>query len=228
MTQEQVIALLAQLQQQHPQAFKFNPLMYSFIKTKGILDEIKEFIPWILAIMIFVSSSLALSDYLSVFWQHLSYFQTQGFAILIIMLVMRLYMPLVLWQIKYSSESLYQHLKNSPLKLTIVILLQGLNLLYIESSVFQYILFFFALSFGFVRLYKESMFLETTTNQQKYLLQQIRRATFWAYRKSRKKYAQNQEKDYFMNLYKTLKNYENKLCATYKHQDIESYIDDIK
>ena len=52
---KQVSLYLNQLQQQYPQAFKRNFLFYSQIKTKGILDEAKEFIPWVLAVMIFCS-----------------------------------------------------------------------------------------------------------------------------------------------------------------------------
>lgn len=238
-THQQVIALVKHLEQQHPQAFKRHFLFYSMLKTKGLLDELKEIIPWILAIMIFVSSSIALSDMLKNIWQNLTDFQYMGLAILSIMLLMQLYLPVVIWQIKHSSDSLYQHLKNTPLKLGIVIILQALNVLYINSTILQYFLFFLALSFGFVRLYKESMFLDTTTLEQRYYLQQVRRATFWAYKQHQKltiqlKYQKksNQEAlkkqlEYFSALYLSLKSYENKMCNTYKYQDIESYMDDI-
>lgn len=237
MTQQQVIALLQHLQQQHPQAFKRNFLFYSLIKTKGIMDEIKEGIPWVLALMIFYSSAIVLSEYSSSYWLNLNAFQHLGVGILIVTVAMWIYAPFVIWQIKHSSSSLYEQLKNTPLKLTVVIVLQVLNLLYIESTILQYVLFFFAASFGFVRLYKENMFLETATPEQYYTLQQIRRATFWAYKKQstlklRAKFKTSselkQQQKYFNELYQSLKNYENKLCSSFKHTDIDSYIDDIK
>lgn len=240
MTHQQVIALFQHLQKQHPEAFKRNFLFYSLIKTKGIMDELKEIIPWILAGLIFISSTISVSRHFATLWPNLSDFQYTGTAILIIMLIMRLYSPYVLWQIKHSSNSLYQHLKNTPFKLSIVILLQSLNLLYIESSVLQYALFFFACSFGFVRLYKENMFLATTTLEQQYYLQQIRRATLWAYKNQKRLTLKSklasvdtqqhlqQQLSYFSELHQSLKNYENKMCSTYKHNDVESYMDDIK
>lgn len=238
-THQQVIALLQHLEQQHPQAFKHNFLFYSMLKTKGVLDEPKEIIPWLLAVMIFVSSSIVLSDSFKNIWQNLTDFQYMGLAILSSMLLMQLYLPVIIWQIKHSSESMYQHLKNTPLKLGIVIILQTLNLLYIHSSILQYFLFFLALSFGFVRLYKESMFLDKTSLEQRYYLQQIRRATFWAYKQQLKfklqlkyQHKSNQEmlkkqQHYFSELHNSLKSYENKMCNVYKYQDIESYMDDI-
>lgn len=237
---QQVIALFQQLQEQHPQAFKRNILFYSLLKTKGMLDELKEIIPWLLALMIFLSSAFTLAEYFSTLWIHLNSFQYMGSAIIVIMLIMRLYLPFIMWQIHHSSNSLYAHLKNTPLKLTIVIILQAINLLYIESSVLQFVLFFFALSLGFVRLYKESMFLEKTTAEQQYYLQQIRKATLWAYKKNRKAALKMKfktksdntllqaEQKYFHHLYLELKKYEDKMCNTYKHADIESYIDTIK
>lgn len=236
MNQEQVIALLAQLQQQHPQAFKRNFLFYSLLKTKGMMDELKELIPWVLALMIFYSTSIVLADYFSQFWDNLTTFHYMGMAILAIMLVIRIYTPFVIWQIKHSSSSLYEHLKNTSIKLSIVIVLQVINLIYIESNILQYLLFFFTLSFGFVRLYKESMFLDKTTSEQYYYLQQLRRVTLWAYKNQLKKNVQlklnqsserEKQQKYFAELHQTLKNYENKLCSTYKHMDIDSYMDEL-
>ena len=234
---QQVLALFEQLQQQHPQAFKRNFLFYSLLKTKGLMDELKEVIPWVLALMIFVSSAYTLSEYLAAFWTNLNNFQHMGAAILIIMVIMRLYLPYIMWQIKHSSESLFEHLKNTHMKLSIVIMLQAINLMSLESSILQYVLFFFAISFGFVRLYKESLFLEKTTIEQHYYLQQIRRATLWAYKKQIKlslKLKFNAKKDttalatehqYYQQLYADLKKYENKMCKTYKYEDLDSYMD---
>lgn len=237
---QQVVALFQQLQEQHPQAFKRNILFYSLLKTKGMLDELKEVIPWILAIMIFVSSAISLAEYFSTIWTNLNYFQYIGSALIMIMVFMRLYLPFIMWQMRHSSDSLYTHLKSTPTKLSIIIILQALNLLYIESSILQYVLFFFAISFGFIRLYKESLFLDQTTPEQQYYLQQIRKATLWAYKKSQKSMLKiklqpkgdttllQAEQKYFHQLHLELKKYENKMCNTYKHSNIESYINTIK
>ncbi len=54
MAQKKQAALyLQQLKQQYPAAFKHNDLFYSQLKTQGILDELKELIPWVLAAMNF-------------------------------------------------------------------------------------------------------------------------------------------------------------------------------
>ena len=237
MNHQQVIALFQQLQQQHPQAFKFNFLFYSLIKTKGMLDEFKEIIPWILACMIFSGGTISTADRLSELLPQISHFQAIGGAVLMMMMIMRLYLPYVVWQIKHSSDSVYQYIKNAPLKLTVVIILQAVNLVFLQSSVLMYVLFFFAISFGFIRVYKESLFLDQSTNEQHYYLQQIRRATLWAYKQSRKtalklklgkKDDQTLQKQhqYFVELHNTLKHYENKICLIYKYKDLDSYLDE--
>ncbi|WP_411688492.1 hypothetical protein [Acinetobacter indicus] len=56
MTPQQPLLFLQQLQQHHPAAFKRNFLLYGAIKIKGMLDEWKEILPWVLALLIFYSA----------------------------------------------------------------------------------------------------------------------------------------------------------------------------
>lgn len=238
---QDVINLIQQLQVQYPASLKRNYLFYSMLKVRGLFDEIKEALPWLLASMIFIPITISLYYFIQGIRPQFDFFQASGFAILVILVMMMLYVPLVIVQAKQSSDSIYQYLKNTPVKLTILIALQGINILYLQSSIFQYILFFFALSFGFVRLYKENLFLEKTTTEQFFYLQQIRRACFWASKQHFKykallkistsnspKHAQYQEQlQIFHSLQTQLFKYENKLCNQYKHQDFESYMDSI-
>lgn len=238
---KQTALFFKQMQQQYPSAFKRNYLFYSMIKTKGILDEIKELIPWLLAAMIFVSLAMSLSHFILVYFPQFDTFHAHGIAILGIMLTFMLYTPLVIKQIKHSSNSLYQQLKNTPIKLAVLIVLQALNIAYLESSFVQVILFFLALSFGFVRFYKENMFREDTLNQQYFYLQEIRRICFWSYKQvlktKFKRYFQaknsnaqlqleKQEKQ-FVDLHIQLLRYENELCKTHKYLDVETYLDSL-
>ena len=55
MNPKQALLDLQQLQQQYPAAFKRNILFYGFIQSKGMLDDWKEMIPWVLACLIFYS-----------------------------------------------------------------------------------------------------------------------------------------------------------------------------
>ena len=54
MQTKQIDLLLQQLKLLYPAAFKRNYLFYGQIKTKGILSDLKELIPWVLAAMMFV------------------------------------------------------------------------------------------------------------------------------------------------------------------------------
>lgn len=239
---QDVITLLQQLQVQYPSALKRNYLFYSMLKVRGLFDEIKEGLPWLLASLIFIPIAISLTHLIQLRYASLDFFQASGFAILAIFILMMLYIPLVILQTKQSSDSLYQYLQHIPVKMTILIALQGINLLYLQSSIVQYILFFFALSFGFVRLYKENLFLENTTTEQFFYLQQVRRACYWASKQcfkhqlSLKLSAKNSEKHQqrqvqlqnFQNLHAQLLKFENKLCSQYKHHDFESYIDSIE
>ena len=240
-SKQQTVLFLKQLRQEYPSAFKRNYLFYSMIKTKGILDELKELIPWLLAAMIFISLAISLGHLIALQLPQLSAFRAQGTAVLAIMLLFMLYTPLVIKQIKHSSISMYQQLRHTPVKLATLIVLQTINIAYIESIFLQGILFFFALSFGFVHFYKENMFRADTQVEQYFYLQEIRRICFWSYKQIFKtklkrlistknsvpyKTAQQQEKQ-FVDLYMQLIQYENALCKTYKHADIESYLDSL-
>ncbi len=87
---------LEQLKSQYPAAFKRNFLFYSLIKTKGLIDEIKELLPWLLAAMIFVSSSMVLGDFLQKTLPNWSEFRAEGLAVLAIMLFFMLICPLII------------------------------------------------------------------------------------------------------------------------------------
>ncbi|MCG2607117.1 hypothetical protein LZZ98_00880 [Acinetobacter sp. SM34] len=238
---KQTALFLKQLREQYPAAFKRNYLFYSMIKTKGILDELKELIPWVLAAMIFISLSMSLSPYIASQFPQFNAFRSQGIAVLAIMLLFMLYTPVVIKQIKHSSTSLYQQLRHTPVKLAVVIVLQTVNIAYIESTVLQIILFFFALSFGFVRFYKENMFLEGTQNEQYFYLQETRRICFWAYKQvlkmqfkslftsknSTERHTLRQQEKKFIDLHIQLIRYENELCKTHKHVDVETYLDSL-
>ena len=232
---------LKQLQTRHPQAFKRNYLFYGQLKTKGILDETKEFIPFILALMIFTPTSMALAELIQQNYPDFSRFQSQALSVLAIMLFFMLITPLIIKQIRHSSSSLYAFLHNTPLKLTALILLQAINLAFIESWIMQGILFFFALSFGFVKFYKENMFRNNVTHGQYYELQQVRKACFWAYKQVRKysfkkcfisknspRYAEfTHLQASFVHLHLELFELENKLCLKHKHADMEKYLDSL-
>ena len=150
---QQATQYLQQLEQQYPQAFKRNFLLYGQLKAKGLLDELKEFIPWILAMMIFVSTAFALGSLVESSFPRFDQTQAFGIAILCIMLFLMFTVPLIIKQMKHSSTHLYQQLSNTPMKLAVLIVLQTLNIAYLDSSLLQGLLFFFALSFGFIKFY---------------------------------------------------------------------------
>lgn len=109
---------------------------------------------------------------------------TKGLAVLAVMLFFMLITPLVIKQMKHSSVSLYKQLCHTPIKLAVIILLQAINIAYVESSFLQSLLFFFAMSFGFVRFYKENLFRDHSDSHQYYYLQETRRVCFWSYKTS--------------------------------------------
>lgn len=240
-TPQQVSIYLQQLQKKYPQAFKRNYLFYSQIKTKGVLDELREFIPWVLAAMIFVSIDFVLGHYIETNFQQFDATQAKGIAILIIMLFFMLIVPIIIKQIKHSSTHLYLQFKNIPLKLAVIIILQTLNIAFIQSMFLQGVLFFFALSFGFVKFYKENMFRENTSNVDYYQLQQVRRACFWSYKqalkaKSKLKYlSKNSAKAQqtqtqlaqYLELHLQLLKYENDMSKSYKFIDLDEYMDSL-
>ncbi|MCO8041841.1 hypothetical protein OC498_03385 [Acinetobacter bohemicus] len=241
MRTEQVSFLLQQLQLLYPAAFKRNYLFYSQLKTHGILlEDRKAIISWILAGMIFIPVCLLLRDFLQLSFPKLSAFQTQSTAILIILLFLMLVVPFILKQVKHSSYSLYHVLRYAPLKLTVVIILEGLNLLVLENEWVMWGLFFFGLSVGFVRIYKENLFRSSTQNHEYYQLQQLRRACFWAYRqtvalrlqlifsaKDHPQYKQRkQQLECYAELYTRLLKSEYEYCKTLKYLDIETYLNE--
>ena len=142
MQTKQIDLLLQQLKLLYPAAFRRNYLFYGQIKTKGILSDLKELIPWVLAAMIFVPISLVLKDVYSSKLSTAPDFQAQAYAILTILLFLMLVVPLVIKQIRHSSHSLYQFLRHTPIKLTVVIVLEALNLVFLQSSTTMWILFF--------------------------------------------------------------------------------------
>ena len=236
---QQATQYLQQLEQQYPQAFKRNFLLYGQIKAKGLLDEMKEFIPWIPAMMIFVTTAFALGDLIESSFARFDGTQSFGIAILIIMLFLMITVPIIIKQIKHSSIHLYQQLSNTPLKLAVLIVLQTLNIAYIESSLLQGLLFFFALSFGFIKFYKENMFRESASNIDYHNLQQIRRICFWSYKQvikakiklkftsanSDQRETIQQELANALELHLQLLKYENKMSQSYKFVDLDEYVD---
>ena len=230
---------LQQLQNQHPQAFNRNYLLYSQIKTKGLLKETKELIPWLLAAMIFVSISISLTSTITQYFPQLDEFRANAIAVLSIMLFLMLIVPIIIKQIKHSSTHLYQQLRHTPIKIAVLIIVQSLNIAFIHSVLLQGVLFFLALSFGFVKFYKENMFRDHTQNIDYYNLQQIRRICLWSYKQAIKakfklkisKHGTPQSKileqqfSYFLELHLALIQYENKLCKNYKFLDLDHYLD---
>ena len=238
---QQVAQYLQELKLQYPNAFKKNLLLYSQIKTKGILDDRKELIPLALSLIIFLPICYLLSMIIAEHQPILEGYRAGGTAVLLIMLFFMVISPLVLKQIKHSSISTYHQLKNTPFKLTILIVIQTLNIGFLESWFVQGVLFYFAICFGFIKFYKENLFRETTTTEQYYYIQEIRRIAFWSYKQNFKYYLKLklcsshtkeyqsilQQKAQNADLYVNLMNFENKLCIQYKHTDIENYIDSI-
>lgn len=229
---------LQELQKKHPQAFRAQFILYSAIKTKGMLDELKELIPWLLSALIFIPFYILIKTSIS----NLGYeLQAAHLASLTLMLLFMLYVPCILKQAKHSSHSFYQQQKHTPIKLTVLVVLQALNMLYLDSMFMLYLLLFFAISFGFVRFYKENLFREHTTSQEYYILQQIRRASFWSYKQtllakwryrllkkgSQQAKLQSLQMQYYLSLHLELYKYEHELCKKYKHTDIEKYLDSL-
>lgn len=241
MNDQQAALFLEQLKQLYPAAFKRNYLFYSMIKTKGLLDELKELIPWVLAAMIFVSISISLGSYLQNTWPDLSKFRAHGLAVLTIMLFFMLITPLIIKQMKHSSVSLYKQLRHTPMKLTVIILLQTINIAYIESNFMQSLLFFFAISFGFVRFYKENLFRDQSNNHQYYYLQETRRVCFWSYkqvlkikcqlffckRDSDQSNALKLKLKQLQELHKKTLHAEHQLCKNLKHLDLDTYLEEM-
>lgn len=238
---KQPAQFLQVLKNEHPQAFKFNFIYYSQIKTHGMMDERKECIPWILAFMIFGSFTFILAELFSNYapqWNTIRYFILANLSTLLFFMLI---CPIILKQMKHSSTSLYQERNTTPFKLTALIILQSLNFAFAESWFMFVLITFFSFSFGFVKFYRENLFLEKTTLEQYLYLQDIRRACFWSYKQSLIIYFKLlfktpknpqydtliQRKKQLAELHTKLIQFENKLCLIYKHADIEAYLDSI-
>ncbi|UIP24560.1 hypothetical protein [Acinetobacter towneri] len=240
MNPKQALLDLQQLQQQYPAAFKRNILFYGFIQSKGMLDDWKEMIPWVLACLIFIPISISLAHGIQNLAPQYDAFQAKALAILAIMLGFMLLLPYVLYQIKHSSASWYQLQQHATIKIAVLILLQAVNFAYFQSAILQGILFFFCISFGFVRFYKENMFRDHISLEQKYCLTQFRRAAYWSYRQAAKiqdrmyfsnknspRFAQlNQQYQHAIQLHQQLMQAEHNLCKSIKYIDLDSYIQD--
>ncbi len=114
MKPQQALLYVQQLQQQYPAAFKRNILFYGFIQSKGMLDEWKEFIPWLLACLIFIPISISLAFGIQNTTAQYDAFQAKALSILAIMLGFMLLLPYVLYQIKHTALHRGISFSNTP------------------------------------------------------------------------------------------------------------------
>ena len=240
MQDQQAKQLVLELRQQFPQAFKWTFLFYSQIKTKGILDERKEFIPWLLALMIFLPICFSIQQLLQQQFPNMSSFDGYAYPVLAISLFFMWVNGYMIWQIKHSSHSLYQVIQHSPIKMTVVIVLQGLNFAFLQSLFALGALLFLTLSFGFVRFYKENLFRDQSNSEQYFYLQEIRRACFWSYQRSlylklkiqlsknnqHKAKIWRAELKQLATLHTQLLKLEHQYCHKIKYIDIDRYLDE--
>ena len=124
--------------------------------------------------------------------------------------------------------------------MAVVILLQTLNLFFVQSSLLMWSLFFFGVSFGFIRFYRENLFRENSQNTEHYQLQQLRRICFWAYKQTcmlrlklrfcssnhPQRAELKQQLNHYAELYTQLLKHEHQYCKTIKHLDVDSYLDE--
>lgn len=231
---------IADFQQQYPHALKWTFLCYSHLKTKGILDDYKGIIPWVLAALIFIPICFVIKEHLIKLQPNMMVFDAFTYASIAILLFFMLYVPCALKQIKHSSNSLYPLLRHEPVKLAALIVLQALNFAFLESLFVMWVLTFLGLSFGFVRFYKENLFKDHATTDQQYQLQQIRKACYWAYKQTvwlriqlcliqshSPQYAvKKSQLKQFAVLHTELFKLEHDVCKSIKYIDIDSYLDD--
>ena len=232
--------ILQQLSEIYPAATRHNYLFFSQIKTKGVLDDKRELIVWILALCIFVPISLVMQQKFEQFFE-LSSFQALSYSVLTLALFFMLVVPFIIYQIKHASNSLYQLQQSAPIKLTIVIILHALNMLFLQNLILVWLALFFTVSFSFVRLYKENLFRESTTTQDYFQLQQVRRMCFWAYKQAMKtkikmRFCSQQSAHYallkkslviYADLHTQLFKLEHQYCKQIKYIDLETYLDEI-
>lgn len=240
MQDQQAKQLVLELRQQFPQAFKWTFLCYSQIKTKGILDERKEFIPWVLAMMIFLPICFSLQQALQQYFPQMTTFDTYAYPVLAVSLFLMSVTSFIIWQIKHSSHSLYQLIQSTPIKLTVVIVLQGLNFAFLNSLFALGVLLFLSVSFGFIRFYKENLFRDQSNSDQYFYLQEIRRACYWSYKRSlalklklkflKNNHQQNKlwraELQQLATLHTQLLKLEHQYCHKIKYIDIDRYLDE--
>ena len=231
---EPLLQEIQNLVEDYPKAQK-QILLFSCLKVTGVFDDKKEIIPWILACMIFIPIGLSIKTYLIEWFPLWTVFQGSHIALLSVTLFFMLILPIIIFQIKHCSSNLYKQHRNIPTKLAIVIVLEAINLIWIESLFMQVSLFFVALSLGFTRLYKENLFRKQDIVQNHYL-NQIRKLCFWSYQKSallklKLKFKQNialqNEYDDMQKLNQAANQLEKQLYSQLKYIDMESYIDEI-
>jgi hypothetical protein len=240
MQDQQAKQLVIELRQQFPHAFKWTFLFYSQMKTKGLLDERKEVIPWLLALTIFIPLCLSSSMFLAQQFSQMSVFDRYAYPVLALDVFFMAVCSYILWQIKHSSHSLYQLVQHTPIKLTVLIVLHAINFLWLQSLFLLGVLFFFTLSFGFIRLYKENLFRDQTNSDQYFYLQEMRRICFWSYKRSlmlklklrlssqshAKTHIWQSELKQLAQLHTQLLKFEHQYCHKIKYIDIDRYLDE--
>ena len=231
---------VTQLQSRYPEAFRHNYLLFGVIKTKGILDEKKEFTPWLI-VCISILPFLILMFYTLKTTFSFNVFHSLAISCGALTLILMCIAPLVIYQIRHSSVSLYQNLRRTPLKITILFVLQTVNYLYWQSMTVTVVLTYFLILFGFIRFYKENLFRTHTTSEQQNHLQLIRQICWWSYyrslilrtkifliSKNNSKYHRYLRKLKEMkNLHLNMMTLEHQMCKKYKHLTASSYIDSL-
>ena len=234
---QKTLHYLQQLKLKHPEAFRGGHLFYGCLKTKGIMDELKELLPWLLAGAVFIPIQILFSQYLD----RQGYAHASQLASLLIILCFMCYAPLIIKQAKHSSNSFYQQHRSTPLKLACLIIVQACNLAYLDSAFVQGLILLFAINFGCIRFYKENLFRAETTLQHYAHLHMIRCACFWSYKRtiqakwryrlmskhSAKRHQHARQVQYYLNLHLELYKYEHELCKRYKYLDLEKYLDSL-
>ena len=233
LTDQQVLADIQQLQQKYPDAFKYPSIWYGSYKC----HHLGSIIPFLLALIIFLPCVLVIEAMLTLH----SAFAPKGLGSIIMMLLFMLYVPFLIKQAKHSSHLFYQQQCHAPIKITLCIVVQAINVMYWQSRILESLTLTFAMSYGFVRFYRENHFLAHTQSYHFYALQQIRRACWWSYRRTEQhrialKYTQAGSEAYqqqqkslqsCLELHLSLYQYEYQLCTQYKKPYIKTMLDEI-
>lgn len=242
LNQQQILEHYQQLLTRYPQVnTQKQCLFYGSITVKGALDEWKELLPWGIALSIFTPIAYCLhyliQHYIPTFDNFLSY----ASSMMLISLFLMLIAPLIIYQIHHSSAQLYNSIKNIPFKITLIILLQAINLKFLHSSLLLSALFFCTLRYGFILFLKENLFKAHIANSQIKYLRHARQLCFLSYlrilslslkmkfkTKSSARYQQlSVEKNQWMSINADFKKFEDKLYQNLKYIDLESYIDEL-